>query len=110
MLFLTSDFGFKQIIIRPILGVGLTFASGRYRSIHGLITSEWQIANGRFTLNTRIPANTTATIHVPAKDAASVLESGKPAASADGLRFLRMEHGAAVFAAVSGNYQFSAPQ
>lgn len=102
--------GFKQIIIHPILGGGLTSAKGQLRSIHGLITSEWKIANGQFTLSTRIPTNTTATIHVPAKDAASVRESGKPAASVDGLRFLRMENGAAVFAAASGNYQFSAPQ
>ena len=34
--------------------------------------TKWLIdvtADGQFTLTTRIPANTTATVHVPAKDA-----------------------------------------
>jgi alpha-L-rhamnosidase len=43
---------------------------------------------------------------VPAKDTASVTESGKPATKAVGLKFLRMENNAAVYAVGSGNYQF----
>ena len=53
-----------------------------------------------------IPINTTATLHVPARDGAAVTESGKPAAQAQGVRFLRMENGAAVYALGSGHYQF----
>ena len=66
-----------------------------------------------------IPANTTATVHVPiaskpgddgaAKDAAGVTESGKPVAKAMGVKFLRMENSAAVFAVGSGTYQFRSP-
>jgi alpha-L-rhamnosidase len=52
------------------------------------------------------PPNSTATIYVPAKDTASVTESGKPATKAVGLKFLRMENNAAVYAVGSGNYQF----
>ena len=40
------------------------------------------------------------------KDAASVTESGKPAGEAEGVKFLRMENNAAVYAVGSGNYQF----
>jgi alpha-L-rhamnosidase len=54
-----------------------------------------------------IPANTTATIYVPTKDAAGVMESDKPAAKADGVKFLRQEAGTAVYAVGSGTYQFS---
>ena len=98
--------GFKQIVIRPRPGGGLTEAQAQFRSIHGLITSAWKVGGGTLTLSTRIPANTTATVHVPAKEAAGVTESGKPAASAAGVKFLRMEDGAAVFAVGSGSYQF----
>ena len=42
-------------------------------------------------------------------DAALVTESGKPAAGAEGVKFLRMESGAALFAVQSGSYQFVAP-
>ncbi len=99
--------GFKKIIIRPVAGGKLTEASGQFRSVHGLITSAWTSVNGSFTLTATIPTNTTATVYVPAKDAASVRESGKPASGAEGVSFLRLENGAAVFAVQSGRYQFS---
>ena len=40
--------------------------------------------DGEFTLDITIPANTTATVYVPAANAAAVQESGKPAAEAEG--------------------------
>ena len=40
------------------------------------------------------------------KDAASVTESGKPASEAKGVKFLRMENNAVVYAVGSGSYQF----
>ena len=53
-----------------------------------------------------IPINTTATVCVPAKDAAGVTESGEPAAEAAGVKFLRMENSAAVYEVGSGFYRF----
>jgi alpha-L-rhamnosidase len=99
--------GFKRIVIRPQPGTKLTSAAAQYQSLHGLISSSWTTGNGRFSLTVGIPANTSATVHVPARDAASVRESGKPVAQAEGVTFLRMEPGAAVFAVESGRYQFS---
>jgi alpha-L-rhamnosidase len=60
-------------------------------------------------MDVTVPPNTTATIFVTAKDAASVTESGKPATKAVGLKFLRMENNAAVYAIGSGTYQFQSP-
>lgn len=53
-----------------------------------------------------IPPNSTATVFVPAKDAAGVTEFRKPAGEADGVKFLGMKNNAAVYAAGSGHYQF----
>jgi alpha-L-rhamnosidase len=53
-----------------------------------------------------IPANTTATLSVPAKDAAAVAESGRPANAAEGVKFLGMEDATAVYAVGSGTYRF----
>jgi alpha-L-rhamnosidase len=50
--------------------------------------------------------NTTATVYVPAVDQAGITESGKPAAQAEGVKFLRMEKGAAVYEVGSGSYVF----
>ena len=55
-----------------------------------------------------IPANTTATVYVPAKDAAAVTEGGKPAGEAAGVKFVRMEGGCAVYEVGSGEYRFVA--
>ena len=50
-----------------------------------------------------------ATVYVPAKDVALVTEGNHPAAQAEGIQFLRMEAGSAVFAVGSGTYTFRAP-
>jgi arylsulfatase A-like enzyme len=44
-----------------------------------------------------VPANTTAEVRVPAREAAAVTEGGRPAATAPGVKFVRMDAGAAVF-------------
>ena len=61
-----------------------------------------------------ISPNTTATVYVPAKDTVSVTESGKAIVNADrpalssveGIKFVRMDNGAAVFEVGSGRYSF----
>jgi hypothetical protein len=58
-------------------------------------------------MDVEIPANTTATVFVPARDAASVTEGGRPADQAEGVRLLRVDGGAAVFAVGSGAYRFA---
>ena len=98
--------GFKKIIIRPAVVGDLTWARAWYDSVHGRIRSQWQRRGDRLTLRFTIPANTTATVFVPARDAASVSESGRPAASAEGVTFLRTEPGAAVYSVGSGSYSF----
>jgi hypothetical protein len=100
--------GFRRILIRPQPGGGITWAKASYRSIRGTIATDWRMQDGRLTLNVTLPANTTATVCVPAPSAGAVTESGKPASAAPGLRFLRMADGCAVFEAGSGEYRFVA--
>jgi len=100
--------GFKKFILapQPDPATGLTSAHGSYDSVYGRIVSDWRCENGQFTIQAVIPPNTTATVYVPAKDADSVTESGKPAAQAEGVEFLRMGNHVAVYAVGSGNYRF----
>ena len=99
--------GFKKIIIRPLIGDRLTSARGRFDSVHGTIGSSWRKFENGFVLDVVIPTNTTAQVHVPAEDVAEVRESGLAAADGEGITFLRMEDGAAVFGVESGRYHFS---
>ena len=98
--------GYKRFIIHPRPGGGLTWAKGEYNSIRGKIVSDWRIEKGKLTLKVSVPTNTTALVYVPAESAAAVTESGKPAGKADGVRFLRMEDGCAVFEVGGGRYSF----
>ena len=68
--------------------------------------SNWRRTADRFELETTIPANTTATVYVPATSAGQVAESGKPLDKTRGVRFLRMENDRAVLAVESGAYRF----
>jgi alpha-L-rhamnosidase len=106
--------GYQHVIIKPQPGGTLTWAKGSYRSIHGLIVSNWKRDGAQLIMEVTIPANTAATIFVPAKDAAGVTESGgkigearAPALSkVEGVKFLRMEANAAVYEVGSGIYRF----
>ena len=98
--------GFKHIQIKPLPVGDLTWVKASFDSIHGRIASSWKRENGRYSLEVTIPPNTTAEVFVLAKDAASVTESGKPAAQAKGVKFQRIQDGAAVYAVGSGTYRF----
>jgi alpha-L-rhamnosidase len=98
--------GYKAVILHPQPGGGLTHAHGEYRSIHGLVVSDWVVDGATFRLHAEVPANTTATVYVPAMDASKVREGGLPAGRVTGMSFLRMEGNAAVYSLGSGRYDF----
>ena len=98
--------GFRKFSIRPVPGGGLTWATGSYQSIRGTIESGWRLADDVLTIDVRVPPNTTAEVFVPAANAEQVSEGGAPAARATGVRWLRMQDGAAVFEVQSGRYTF----
>ena len=98
--------GFKNILIHPQPSGDVTWAKCAYKSIHGRIAVEWHKTDDKFSLNLTIPANTSATVFIPAKNARDVTESGAAARKAKGVNFLRQEDGNAVFEVSSGNYQF----
>jgi len=98
--------GYKHILLAPVPGGGLTWAKGGLHSIRGPITTEWKLEEKNLVYNVSIPANTTATLRLPATDAARVTESGKPASKARGVRFVKMDGQTAVYELGSGSYRF----
>jgi alpha-L-rhamnosidase len=55
----------KDFVIQPMPGGGLTHARGTYRSLYGEIVSDWKIEGGKFKLDVVVPPNTTATVGLP---------------------------------------------
>ncbi len=98
--------GFKHIILRPQPVGDLSFVKANFKSVYGTIISDWKIENNIFNWNITIPANTTATIYIPAEDTKCIRENGYVAADSEGVEFLRMENGAAVYKVGSGEYAF----
>jgi len=99
--------GYKHIIMHPRPGGGLTHAKTGLHSMYGLIRSEWTLENNNFDWRITVPANTTATVYVPAKDISHVTENGQPVENAQGLTFLRTENEFVVFTVNSGSYALS---
>jgi alpha-L-rhamnosidase len=97
--------GFKRIVIQPYTDT-LDWVKCEHVSPYGLIRSDWQKKNGVISMDVMIPANTAATVYVPAKAEKDITESGKSIAKAKGVTFLKMENGAAVYAVGSGAYKF----
>jgi len=100
--------GYKHVLIRPRPDREVTWVKACYDSIRGPVVSEWNVEDGSFHLDVEIPANTTATIFVPAQNADAVTEGSVPAATAEAVTFVRMEDRAAVFHVGSGRYRFRA--
>ena len=103
----TDGPAYKRIVIGPQPGGRLAWAKVGYRSIRGQIESDWKLDGGRLLLDVTIPANTTATVLVPATKVSDVTESGKAVQQAEGVKFLRMDGARAVLAVESGTYHFA---
>ena len=75
--------------------------------MYGTIRSAWTLNDGNFNWQIAIPANTTATIYLPANDQSALAESGHSVHNSEGVTFLRMENGFAAYRLESGSYRFS---
>ena len=100
--------GFKHIIMKPHPVGDLKFAQAAFRSPYGLIRSAWQRQEETFRWQVTVPPNTSATLYLPARNIADVVESGRPASNAPGLKFLGQDGERLVFEVPSGQYEFLA--
>ena len=98
--------GFKKIIIKPEPVGDLTWVKAGYDSVHGRISSEWHKSAGQFDLQITIPANTVATVCLPAKNIKSITENGRDLTMIAGVKSAKMEAGRAVLEIGSGGYHF----
>lgn len=102
--------GFKKCIIKPEIVGDITWCRGSHRCLYGTIETAWKLENDQFILDVTIPANTTATVYIPAGTQAEVMEGKKKAVDSKGVTYDRMEGGRAVFTVRSGHYHFRVPQ
>lgn len=90
--------GFKHIVMDPQPVSGLEEVNASYQSMHGLIRSHWKKTIQSFEWKITIPANTTATIYLPANDGSQVSGLGS------NTKFIKAEKGKLVYEIGSGDY------
>ena len=72
--------GFKQFVLKPMPDPTgkMTYARGYYDSMYGRIESGWKVESGVIRYTFTVPANTTATLYLPAASLRDVREKTKP--------------------------------
>lgn len=93
--------GFKNVIIRPQPVGDVTWAEASHESPYGEIKVRWERKDGKFDLKLTVPANSTATVHLPAR-----YEEGRPPEE-PGVKFLYRWGKGIVFSVGSGSHHFN---
>ncbi len=99
--------GWSRFTIHPRPCAGLASVHAERASIRGRIVSGWSLAEGAFDLEVAIPANTSATVVLPARDGAKLEEGGRPIAdAAPNVKVLSVKDGEATLDVRAGRYKF----
>jgi len=99
--------GFKSIIMKPLINEEIKYANASHRSPYGNIVSNWKFNKSNdFVWDITIPVNTTSKVYVPANNENSVSENNRKASDSEGVTFLEMKDGYAVYEVLSGEYHF----
>lgn len=72
-----STVAFKKILMEPVFPEGLDYVNATYQSPYGEIGSHWKRNDQKLTWEVKVPANTTATLILPAKFGVRV-SAGQP--------------------------------
>ena len=101
--------GFKHFFLQPEVDPTgkLTHAQGYYDSMYGRIESSWQRGKDGICYQFVVPANTTATLLLPATKKANITEGGKPLQKCQGIKYLDTENGLHKMELQSGSYRFN---
>ena len=102
--------GYKHILIQPHPSDSLTYSRATFESSYGSISSGWERKDGKLTIKVIIPANTSATITLSAKNKDKVNESGKPLSQNLFLKEVKIADEKLTMQAGSGNYIFEYPE
>ena len=99
--------GFRHITLKPEVGPGLKFVKAHYKSVSGLIRSEWAFESDEtWRWLVEVPPNTTATVHVPCGEIEDIWEGGRAIADSADVRLLEKCSDTCVFEIGSGRYEF----
>ncbi len=100
--------GYKHILLAPHPGGGLTNAGVEFNSVYGKIKSAWKLEGSDFVYEVTVPANTTATVTLPAAKADQLTVNAKAITASIKESLKQTDKGISVNVG-SGNYTFRYP-
>ena len=98
--------GYKHIKIQPHLTDNLNFADATLKTYYGNIRSHWKRDNGNLEMDVEVPANTRATVYIPASSIDSIKEGDAPLNSLKDAKVVGKEGDYVVVEIGSGKYHF----
>ncbi|WBQ05221.1 family 78 glycoside hydrolase catalytic domain [Kribbella sp. CA-293567] len=99
--------GYRKAVIAPTPGNGIDSVDFRYQTPYGEIVSRWKgTADYGLTLDVTVPANTTATVRIPALAQGMITESGRSLESAEHVTNVVDEGATVAMTVASGTYRF----
>jgi len=98
--------GYKNIIVQPHPSKKLTFSRASFESSYGTIVSGWERKEGKILIKVTIPANTSATIILPAGNQDKVTEGGKALSLNTYLKDIKGTNNKLTLHTGSGDYNF----
>lgn len=101
-----SAVGFDDIEIRPQPVKELDWVKTSYRSVRGLIVSNWRRERGRVVYEITIPPNSSATVLLAGSSDESIAERGEVVQVGNGIRQVKRTHGGWELSVGSGVYKF----
>jgi alpha-L-rhamnosidase len=102
----TDGAGYRNLILQPHPSKKLTFSKARFESPYGTVASGWERKDGKIKVTVRIPANSMATILIPANDPSMITENGKSLAENKNFSDIKASGGKVTLKAGSGEYTF----
>ncbi|MEP6757262.1 MAG: family 78 glycoside hydrolase catalytic domain [Chthonomonadales bacterium] len=99
--------GFKHMTIHPYIDDKMDFVTGEVETLYGIAKSAWKkLEDGSLQFDVTVPANTTATVYVPAKSGLTVTESDVPIGSQTYMAPIKRSGDSAIFSVAAGTYHF----
>ncbi|WP_106830136.1 family 78 glycoside hydrolase catalytic domain [Parabacteroides pacaensis] len=103
-----SEIETRHLDIKPHMVDGMDFCKASYHSLYGLIRSEWEKdKNGTIRLTVEIPANMTATVHIPRNKTHLIYESNTPVKEVENITILESTSEEMIVKVGSGIYLFT---
>jgi alpha-L-rhamnosidase len=98
--------GYHHSRIAPHPGGRLRSAAADLETVYGKLSSHWEMENDSFRLEIVVPANTTATVYLPALDNGLVTEGGNNLSTVKDIHIEGIEKGYLLLRVGSGAYHF----